>query len=79
LGSGLEEGIEDKKVINESFVGSKNGIRLYIYRLYKQVKNMKISYHCISCKKDFNDMESASVHVKSTNHEIIEEKRGSWI
>jgi len=36
------------------------------------ISNVKISYHCISCKKGFNDMESANDHVRSTNHEIME-------
>jgi DNA-directed RNA polymerase subunit RPC12/RpoP len=44
-----------------------------------QILMVKVSYHCISCKKEFNDMESASDHVRSTNHEIMEEKPGSWI
>jgi len=39
---------------------------------------VKISYHCVSCKENF-DIEAANNHVKSTNHEIIEEKRGDWI
>jgi len=53
-----------------------------IHTLFKhiaQVLIVKISYHCISCKKEFNSMESASDHVRSTNHEIMEEKPGSWI
>jgi len=33
---------------------------------------MRISYHCLSCDKDFKDMDSAYVHVKSTNHELFE-------
>ena len=37
------------------------------------------AYHCLSYEKDFNDMESANVHVKSTKHEIIEETPGYWI
>jgi hypothetical protein len=34
---------------------------------------VKISYHCISCKREFSDMKSAGDHVKSTHHEITEE------
>jgi len=54
---------------------------IYIYTLFKfieQQQTVKISYHCVSCKKEFN-MESASNHVKLTKHEIMEEKSGSWI
>jgi len=42
-------------------------------------KNMRISYHCVSCNKKFDDMDSANVHVKSTKHEIMEMKSGYWI
>ena len=49
------------------------------FKFNVQLNDVKISYHCISCKKEFNDMKSASDHVRSTNHEIIEEKRGDWI
>lgn len=48
-----------------------------IFEVIVQMHNVKISYYCISCKKEFKDMESASIHVKSTN-EITEEKPGSW-
>jgi len=40
---------------------------------------MRIAYHCLSCDKDFNDMESANVHVKSTKHVIFEKKPGNWV
>jgi hypothetical protein len=50
-----------------------------IFKVIVQMYNVKISYHCISGKKEFNDMEPASIHVKSTKHEIMEEKPGSWI
>jgi len=40
---------------------------------------MTIAYHCLSCDKDFNDMESANFHVKSTRHEIMEKKPEYWV
>ena len=53
----------------------------FIHILFKDVAQsqiVKISYLCVSCKKEFN-LESASNHVKSTDHVIIEETPGSWI
>jgi len=40
---------------------------------------MTIAYHCLSCDKDFNDMESANIHAKSTRHEIMEKKPEYWV
>ena len=51
----------------------------FFLKFIVQLWIVKISYHCISCKKEFNNMESASDHVRSTNHEIMEEKPGDWI
>ena len=35
--------------------------------------NMKIIYHCFSCKKDFVDINLAKEHSKSLHHELGEE------
>jgi len=38
------------------------------------IKNdMKIVYHCFSCKKDFVDIDLAKEHSKSLHHELVEE------
>ena len=53
--------------------------KFFLSMFLSEISDMKISYHCISCKKEFNDLESANIHVKSTKHEIIEETPGYWI
>ena len=39
--------------------------------------NMKIVYHCFSCKKDFVDIDLAKEHSKSSHHELAEETKRS--
>jgi hypothetical protein len=36
---------------------------------------MKIIYHCLSCKKDFVDIDLAKEHSKSLHHELAEEAK----
>ena len=37
--------------------------------------DMKIIYHCFSCKKDFVDIDLAKEHSKSLHHELAEETK----
>ena len=40
--------------------------------------DLKIIYHCFSCKKDIVDIDLAKEHSKSLHHELVEEtKRAS--
>ena len=37
--------------------------------------DLKIIYHCFSCKKDFADIDLAKEHSKSLRHELAEETK----
>ena len=37
---------------------------------------MKVTYHCVPCKKEFIDMQLAKEHVDLTGHEIMEKPMG---
>ena len=37
--------------------------------------DLKIIYHCFSCKKDFADIDLAKEHSKSLHHELAEETK----
>ena len=39
--------------------------------------DMKIVYHCFSCKKDFVDIDVAKEHSKSLHHELTEKTKPS--
>jgi hypothetical protein len=43
-----------------------------VFRVHSS--DMKISYHCNPCDKEFIDKEMAKDHKASTGHEIIERK-----
>ena len=42
------------------------------FRVHSSDDNMKISYHCNQCDKEFIDKEMAMEHKASTRHEIIQ-------
>jgi hypothetical protein len=44
-----------------------------IIRLYE----LKIVYHCFSCKVDFTNMETAKNHSKSLYHDVTERVMGA--
>ena len=37
--------------------------------------DMKIIYHCFSCKEDFVDIDLAKEHSQSLHHELAEETK----
>jgi DNA-directed RNA polymerase subunit RPC12/RpoP len=39
--------------------------------------DLKVVYHCFSCKKDFVDIDLAKEHSKSLRHEVTEETQRS--
>jgi DNA-directed RNA polymerase subunit RPC12/RpoP len=41
------------------------------------IYDVKIVYHCFSCKKNFADIELAKEHSKSLCHEVTEEIQGT--
>jgi hypothetical protein len=38
---------------------------------------VKITYHCVPCKKELVNMHMAKEHVDSTGHEIMEKYLGN--
>lgn len=40
-----------------------------------QFSNMRVTYHCLPCKKEFIDLHMAKKHSDSTGHEFMERER----
>jgi hypothetical protein len=49
-----------------------NIMRIFMTFRVHRSDDMKISYHCNQCDKEFIDKEMAMDHKASTRHEIIE-------
>jgi hypothetical protein len=47
--------------------------RLLNFYAYIMVYDLKVVYHCFSCKEDFVNIKQAEEHSKSLRHEVTEE------
>jgi hypothetical protein len=65
----------DPKLIYSIFVSSKRFICYTVQYGMVLLRDMKIVYHCFSCKKDFGDIDLAKEHSKSLHHELAEETK----
>ena len=43
--------------------------------LHHMLEDLKVVYHCFSCKEEFLDIDLAKEHSKSLDHEVVEVTR----